>query len=144
MYSYTMSRRYNSCSIVSRIRNPTLNFLTAIGYGQKIDRSLRILVVAVVFTNIGKLPVPVGAWQPMAVPSDFTVLPFSSRIRNQVILKIYVLILWPNMACINFYSLHHLFSYHAKLVLFYYLLVHTQVISAPKFVSHFGRAITNP
>jgi len=72
------------------------------------------------------------------------ILPFSSRIRNQVILKIYVLILWTNMVSSNFYSLHHLFSYQAKLVLFYYLLVHTQVISTPKLVSHFGRAITNP
>ena len=35
--------------------------------------------------------------------------------------------LWPNMASSSHYSLHHLFSYQAKLVLFHYLLVHKQV-----------------
>ena len=42
---------------MSRIRKPTRNFLTAIEYGRKIDRSIRILVVVVVFTNIEKLRV---------------------------------------------------------------------------------------
>ena len=55
----------------------------------------------------------------------FTVLAFSSCIRNQVILKIDVLMLRLNMASSNYYSLHHLFPFQAKLVLFHYLLVHT-------------------
>jgi len=59
---------------VSQIRKPTRNFLNAIAYGQKIDQSLRILVVAVVFTNVRKLRV--GARQLMVVPRHFTVLSY--------------------------------------------------------------------
>ena len=71
--------------------------------------------------------------------SASNILPFSSRIRNQVILKIYVLILWPNMASSNFYSLHHLFSYQCwNSVIFpmciswhYRVFFHLVCVSAP-------------